>query len=64
MRCYRVVWYIDILIWYIYNFFFENMKMIVISFYMLLIIYIIYLWLFLYFIKEFGKLVWVENKIF
>lgn len=64
MRCYRVVWYIDILIWYIFNFFFENMKMIVISFYMLLIIYIIYLCLFLYFILEFGKLFWVENKIF
>lgn len=64
MRCYRVVWYIDILIWYIFNFFFENMKMIVISFYMLLIIYIIYLWLFLYFIKEFGKLFLGEYKIF
>lgn len=40
------------------------MKMIVIIFYILLIIYIIYLWLFLYFIKEFGKLFLGEYKIF
>lgn len=66
MRRYRVARYTDILIWYIYNFFFEkykNIKMTVITSHILLIIYIIYLWLFLYSIKESGKLFLGEYKI-